>query len=121
MDVVGLDSYPSCWSCNLDECTGTNGEYVAYVSHCLNFLASVDGPSADNRFLRSKYKTTTSESTTAPSVPLSVLTTTQLFRQAIPVSLHFKHYTMMLPNPHFGIKLTTLQHTAQLHAGAPRW
>jgi len=30
MDVVGLDSYPSCWSCNLDECTGTNGEYVAY-------------------------------------------------------------------------------------------
>lgn len=33
MDIVGLDSYPSCWSCNLDECTGTNGEYVAYVSH----------------------------------------------------------------------------------------
>jgi len=32
VDVVGLDSYPSCWSCNLSECTGTNGEYVAYVS-----------------------------------------------------------------------------------------
>ncbi|KAK8075556.1 family 35 glycoside hydrolase [Apiospora hydei] len=30
VDVVGLDSYPSCWSCNLSECTGTNGEYVAY-------------------------------------------------------------------------------------------
>ncbi|KAF2457709.1 glycoside hydrolase superfamily [Lineolata rhizophorae] len=30
VDVYGLDSYPSCWSCNLDECTGTNGEYVAY-------------------------------------------------------------------------------------------
>lgn len=26
VDVAGLDSYPSCWSCNLDECTGTNGE-----------------------------------------------------------------------------------------------
>jgi beta-galactosidase GanA len=30
VDVAGVDSYPSCWSCNLDECTGTNGEYVAY-------------------------------------------------------------------------------------------
>ncbi|PGH12864.1 hypothetical protein AJ80_06573 [Polytolypa hystricis UAMH7299] len=30
VDVYGVDSYPSCWSCNLDECTGTNGEYVAY-------------------------------------------------------------------------------------------
>ncbi|KAJ8121467.1 hypothetical protein ONZ43_g2084 [Nemania bipapillata] len=30
VDVVGLDSYPSCWSCNLSECTGTNGQYVAY-------------------------------------------------------------------------------------------
>lgn len=30
VDVVGLDSYPSCWSCNLSECTGTNGAYVAY-------------------------------------------------------------------------------------------
>ncbi|KAL1852466.1 hypothetical protein Daus18300_012147 [Diaporthe australafricana] len=30
VDVVGLDSYPSCWSCDLTECTGTNGEYVAY-------------------------------------------------------------------------------------------
>ncbi|KAJ1324575.1 beta-galactosidase [Microdochium nivale] len=30
MDVVGLDSYPSCWSCNLSECTGTNGAYVPY-------------------------------------------------------------------------------------------
>jgi hypothetical protein len=32
VDVVGLDSYPSCWSCNLSECTSTNGKYVAYVS-----------------------------------------------------------------------------------------
>ncbi|KAK6201875.1 hypothetical protein LQW54_009285 [Pestalotiopsis sp. IQ-011] len=30
VDVVGLDSYPSCWSCNLSECTSTNGEYVAF-------------------------------------------------------------------------------------------
>ncbi|EWZ32529.1 glycoside hydrolase superfamily [Fusarium oxysporum Fo47] len=30
VDVTGVDSYPSCWSCNLDECTGTNGEYVPY-------------------------------------------------------------------------------------------
>jgi hypothetical protein len=30
VDVYGLDSYPSCWSCNLNECTGTNGQYVAY-------------------------------------------------------------------------------------------
>ncbi|KAF2753501.1 hypothetical protein EJ05DRAFT_505133 [Pseudovirgaria hyperparasitica] len=30
VDVYGLDSYPSCWSCNLDECTSTNGQYVAY-------------------------------------------------------------------------------------------
>lgn len=30
VDVVGLDSYPSCWSCDLTECTGTNGKYVAY-------------------------------------------------------------------------------------------
>ncbi|KAH7075575.1 glycoside hydrolase superfamily [Paraphoma chrysanthemicola] len=30
VDVAGLDSYPSCWSCNLAECTGTNGKYVAY-------------------------------------------------------------------------------------------
>ncbi|KAF3761817.1 family 35 glycoside hydrolase [Cryphonectria parasitica EP155] len=30
VDVVGLDSYPSCWSCDLSVCTGTNGEYVAY-------------------------------------------------------------------------------------------
>lgn len=26
VDVAGIDSYPSCWSCNLDECTGTNGQ-----------------------------------------------------------------------------------------------
>lgn len=30
VDIAGLDSYPSCWSCNLAECTGTNGKYVAY-------------------------------------------------------------------------------------------
>lgn len=30
VDVVGVDSYPSCWSCDLSECTGTNGKYVAY-------------------------------------------------------------------------------------------
>ncbi|KAL4934561.1 glycoside hydrolase family 35 protein [Aspergillus undulatus] len=30
VDVVGLDSYPSCWSCDVTVCTGTNGEYVPY-------------------------------------------------------------------------------------------
>ncbi|TKA81502.1 hypothetical protein B0A49_00554 [Cryomyces minteri] len=30
VDVYGVDSYPACWSCNLDECTGTNGAYVAF-------------------------------------------------------------------------------------------
>jgi beta-galactosidase GanA len=25
VDIYGLDSYPSCWSCNVAECTGTNG------------------------------------------------------------------------------------------------
>ncbi|KAL2871798.1 glycoside hydrolase family 35 protein [Aspergillus lucknowensis] len=30
LDVVGLDSYPSCWSCDVSECTDTNGEYVPY-------------------------------------------------------------------------------------------
>ncbi|KAK5130090.1 hypothetical protein LTR08_002478 [Meristemomyces frigidus] len=24
-DIYGLDNYPSCWSCNLEECTSTNG------------------------------------------------------------------------------------------------
>ena len=30
VDIYGLDSYPSCWSCNLAECTSTNGPYIAY-------------------------------------------------------------------------------------------
>ncbi|RAL05492.1 glycoside hydrolase family 35 protein [Aspergillus ibericus CBS 121593] len=30
VDVVGLDSYPSCWTCDVSQCTSTNGEYVAY-------------------------------------------------------------------------------------------
>lgn len=30
VDVVGLDSYPSCWSCNLAECTSTNGIYIPF-------------------------------------------------------------------------------------------
>ncbi|PSR79545.1 family 35 glycosyl hydrolase [Coniella lustricola] len=30
VDVVGVDSYPSCWSCDLSVCTTTNGPYVAY-------------------------------------------------------------------------------------------
>lgn len=41
VDVVGLDSYPSCWSCDLSECTGTNGEYVAYkVANYYDYFAS---------------------------------------------------------------------------------
>ncbi|GKZ22578.1 hypothetical protein AbraIFM66951_006437 [Aspergillus brasiliensis] len=30
VDVVGVDSYPSCWTCDVSQCTSTNGEYVAY-------------------------------------------------------------------------------------------
>lgn len=30
VDVYGIDSYPSCWSCNLAECTTTNGPFVPY-------------------------------------------------------------------------------------------
>lgn len=25
VDIYGLDNYPSCWSCNTEECTSTNG------------------------------------------------------------------------------------------------
>ena len=25
VDIAGLDNYPSCWSCNTEECTSTNG------------------------------------------------------------------------------------------------
>ena len=30
VDIYGLDSYPACWSCNLAECTSTNGPYVPF-------------------------------------------------------------------------------------------
>ncbi|PWY89958.1 putative beta-galactosidase B [Aspergillus heteromorphus CBS 117.55] len=30
VDVVGLDSYPSCWTCDVSQCDSTNGAYVAY-------------------------------------------------------------------------------------------
>ncbi|KAH2985959.1 beta galactosidase [Aspergillus fumigatus Z5] len=30
VDVAGLDSYPSCWTCDVSQCTSTNGEYVPY-------------------------------------------------------------------------------------------
>jgi beta-galactosidase GanA len=30
VDVYGLDNYPSCWSCNLAECTSTNGPFVPF-------------------------------------------------------------------------------------------
>ncbi|OQE17633.1 hypothetical protein PENSTE_c020G02978 [Penicillium steckii] len=30
VDVAGVDSYPSCWTCDLSQCTSTNGEYVAF-------------------------------------------------------------------------------------------
>ncbi|KAI1502465.1 beta-galactosidase B [Biscogniauxia marginata] len=45
VDVVGLDSYPSCWSCNLSECTGTNGQYVAYSPTQPNFMPEFQGGS----------------------------------------------------------------------------
>ncbi|KAI2790701.1 putative beta-galactosidase B [Penicillium oxalicum] len=30
VDVAGLDSYPSCWTCDLSQCTSTNGAYVPF-------------------------------------------------------------------------------------------
>ncbi|KAI1125308.1 glycoside hydrolase superfamily [Nemania abortiva] len=44
VDVVGLDSYPSCWSCNLSECTGTNGQYVAYQTQNYYDYFTVQSP-----------------------------------------------------------------------------
>lgn len=48
VDVVGLDSYPSCWSCNLSECTGTNGEYVPYKTINYYDYFTVQSPSQPN-------------------------------------------------------------------------
>lgn len=48
VDVVGLDSYPSCWSCNLSECTGTNGEYVPYRTQDYYSFFTVQSPSQPN-------------------------------------------------------------------------
>ncbi|TGJ88269.1 hypothetical protein E0Z10_g441 [Xylaria hypoxylon] len=44
VDVVGLDSYPSCWSCNLSECTSTNGQYVAYQTQNYYDYFSLQSP-----------------------------------------------------------------------------
>ncbi|KAB8231913.1 glycoside hydrolase family 35 protein [Aspergillus alliaceus] len=30
VDVIGVDSYPTCWTCNVSECLDTNGEYIPY-------------------------------------------------------------------------------------------
>ncbi|CAL5867040.1 uncharacterized protein PFLUO_LOCUS1252 [Penicillium psychrofluorescens] len=30
VDVTGVDSYPSCWTCDLSQCTSTNGVYVPF-------------------------------------------------------------------------------------------
>lgn len=30
VDITGLDSYPSCWTCDLSQCTSTNGIYIPY-------------------------------------------------------------------------------------------
>ncbi|KAI1856434.1 hypothetical protein JX265_011681 [Neoarthrinium moseri] len=48
VDVVGLDSYPSCWSCNLSECTGTNGKYVAYQTINYYDYFTVQSPTQPN-------------------------------------------------------------------------
>ncbi|KAI3340175.1 glycoside hydrolase superfamily [Ustulina deusta] len=48
VDVVGLDSYPSCWSCNLSECTVTNGEYVAYQTQNYYDYFTVQSPTQPN-------------------------------------------------------------------------
>ncbi|KAH8682618.1 putative beta-galactosidase B [Xylariales sp. PMI_506] len=48
VDVVGVDSYPSCWSCNLSECTSTNGEYVAYLTVDYYDYFTVQSPTQPN-------------------------------------------------------------------------
>ncbi|KAM5354977.1 hypothetical protein ACJ41O_001623 [Fusarium nematophilum] len=48
VDVVGLDSYPSCWSCNLSECTGTNGQYVPYRIQDYYTYFTIQAPSQPN-------------------------------------------------------------------------
>ncbi|KAF4637265.1 hypothetical protein G7Y89_g814 [Cudoniella acicularis] len=40
VDVYAVDHYPSCWSCDLSECTGTNGdvpEFTTYDIYYTNF------------------------------------------------------------------------------------
>ncbi|KAM0426577.1 hypothetical protein ACHAPT_008269 [Fusarium lateritium] len=48
VDVVGVDSYPSCWSCNLSECTGSNGQYVPYKIQDYYSYFSIQSPSQPN-------------------------------------------------------------------------
>ncbi|KAI8650678.1 Beta-galactosidase [Fusarium keratoplasticum] len=48
VDVVGVDSYPSCWSCNLSECTGTNGQYIPYKTQDYVSYFNVQSPSQPN-------------------------------------------------------------------------
>ncbi|KAK1986708.1 family 35 glycosyl hydrolase [Colletotrichum cereale] len=48
VDVVGVDSYPSCWSCNLSECTGTNGQYTPYLTQDYYSYFAVQSPSQPN-------------------------------------------------------------------------
>ncbi|KAJ5673660.1 hypothetical protein N7507_002787 [Penicillium longicatenatum] len=30
VDIAGVDSYPSCWTCDISQCDSTNGAYVAF-------------------------------------------------------------------------------------------
>ncbi|KAH6699212.1 beta-galactosidase [Verticillium dahliae] len=48
VDTVGVDSYPSCWSCNLSECTNFNGEYVPYSVVNYYDYFQVQSPSQPN-------------------------------------------------------------------------
>jgi hypothetical protein len=48
VDVHGVDSYPSCWSCNLDECTTTNGPYVPFQVQQYFGYWTVDSPTQPN-------------------------------------------------------------------------
>ncbi|CAG9945472.1 unnamed protein product [Clonostachys rosea f. rosea IK726] len=48
VDVVGVDSYPSCWSCNISECTGTNGQYVPYKVQNYYDYFTVQSPTQPN-------------------------------------------------------------------------
>jgi hypothetical protein len=48
-DLSGLDSYPSCWTCDLSQCASTNGPYVPYeVVDYYSYFLSVGNETQPN-------------------------------------------------------------------------